>query len=109
MKRTARLLAARSLTALTLTLLTLTLLTLTVAAVAPALAQQPLPPRQEVYVPVDSLPQQEQIAAAPLLVGAYSFVLVAFFVYLVSVARRMQGVQREIERLERDLKKPGLG
>jgi len=99
MKRTARLLTA----------LTLAALTLTFVAAAPALAQQPLPPRQEIYVPADSLPQQEQIAAAPLLVGAYSFVLVAFFVYLVSVARRTQSVQREIERLERDLKKPGLG
>jgi hypothetical protein len=67
------------------------------------------PPRQEVYVPVDSLPQQEQMPAAPLLIGAYSFVLVVFFVYLVSVARRMQLVQREIERLERDVKKPGRG
>ena len=47
--------------------------------------------------------------AAPLLVGAYSFVLAVLFVYLVSVARRTQHVQREIERLERDLKKPGLG
>ena len=33
-------------------------------------------------MPVDSLPQQEQMPAAPLLIGAYSFVLVAFFVYL---------------------------
>jgi hypothetical protein len=102
MKRTARLLAALPLAALTL-------IVAANGAVVPALAQQPLPPRQEVYVPADSLPQQEQIAAAPLLVGAYSFVLVAFFVYLVSVARRTQSVQREIERLERDLKKPGLG
>ncbi len=102
MKRTAGLLP-------TLTLAVLTLTFAVPGAVAAAAAQQPPPPRQEVYVPVDSLPPQEQMPAAPLLIGAYSFVLVAFFVYLVSVARRTQGVQREIERLERDLKKPGLG
>ena len=103
MTRTAGLPAA-------LTLAALTLILAAAGAVAPVVAQQPPPPpRQEVYVPVDSLPQQEQIPAAPLLVGAYSVVLVAFFVYLISVARRTQIVQREIERLERDLKKPGLG
>ncbi len=102
MKRMTRMLAALALAALTLSFAA-------AGAVVPVLAQQPLPPRQEVYVPADSLPQQEQIAAAPLLVGAYSFVLVAFFVYLISVARRTQSVERELERLERDLKKPGLG
>jgi len=83
-------------------------LVLAVVCSGAAAAQQP-PPRQETYVPVDSLPPQEQMPAAPLLVGAYSFVLVAFFVYLVSVARRTQSVQREIERLERDMKKSGHG
>ncbi len=85
------------------------ILTLGAAGGAVAAQQPPPPPRVETYVPVDSLPPQEQMPAAPLLVGAYSFVLVALFVYLVSVARRTQHVQREIERLERDLKKPGLG
>jgi hypothetical protein len=76
---------------------------------APAVAQQPPPERQTEYVPVDSLPQQEQMAAAPLLVGAYSFVLVAFFVYLASVARQLQKVQKEIDRLEVDMKRSGRG
>ena len=84
-------------------------LILTLAVAGGAVAAQQPPPRQETYVPVDSLPPQEQMPAAPLLVGAYSFVLAVLFVYLVSVARRTQHVQREIERLERDLKKPGLG
>ena len=81
-----------------------------VVAAAPVAGQQPAQPEQQTeFVPLDQLPPQEQMPAAPLLVGAYSFVLVALFVYLVSVARRTQQVQREIERLERDLKKPGLG
>jgi len=79
-----------------------------ICASTPVLAQQP-PERQSEYVPVDSLPQQEQIRAAPLLVGAYVFVLAAFFVYLTSVARRLQKVQREIERLEVDMKRSGRG
>jgi CcmD family protein len=72
-----------------------------------AAAQQPT--RQETYVPVDSLPQAEQMPAAPLLVGAYSFVLVVFFGYVISVARRLQTVQKEIERLETDIRKPARG
>ena len=79
-----------------------------VCAGAVVAAQQP-PPRQEVYVPVDSLPQQEQMPAAPLLVGAYSFVIVVFFGYLLSVARRLQTVQKEIERLESDIRKTARG
>jgi CcmD family protein len=78
------------------------------ATAAPLLAQQP-PERQSEYVPVDSLPPQEQMPAAPLLVSAYAVVIVAFFVYLMSVARRMQKVQREIERLETDMKRSGRG
>lgn len=79
-----------------------------ICATAPALAQQP-PERQSEYVPVDSLPPQDQMPAAPLLIGAYAFVLVAFFVYLASVARRLQKVQQEIERLELDMKRSGRG
>ena len=75
---------------------------------AAAAAQQP-PPRQEVYVPVDSLPPQEQVPAFPLLVGAYSFVIVVFFGYLISVARRLQVVHKEIERLETDIRKTARG
>jgi CcmD family protein len=76
------------------------------AAAAPAvLAMQPTPERQEQYVPLDQLPPQEQMAAAPLLITAYVVVIVVFFVYVFSVARRLTVVQREIERLDADLRK----
>jgi cell division protein FtsL len=78
---------------------------LTLLCAAPSFAQQPQ--QQTEFVPVDSLPQAEQMPAAPLLIAA--FVLVSFFVYLLSVARRMQKVQTEIERLEADMKKAGRG
>ena len=72
-------------------------------------AQQPQPQGQGEWVAVNSLPQQEQIPAPPLLIGAYSFVMLVFFGYVISVARRLQSVEKEIERLERDIKKPARG
>ena len=73
----------------------------------PPTAAQPRPEQQGQYVPIDQLPPQEQLASAPLLIGAYSFVLLALFLYLVSLSRRMASVQREVERLEADLKRTG--
>ena len=67
-----------------------------------AFAQQPQ--RQDEFVPVSELPPTEQLPAAPLLVGAYVFVLVALFVYVLSVARRVAAVQQEVQRLEGELK-----
>ena len=68
-------------------------------------AQQPT--RQDEFVPIDQLPPQEQLAAAPLLIGAYAFVLVALFLYVYSVARRLTNVQRELDRLDTTLKQGG--
>ena len=70
-------------------------------------AQQPPPKQQEEFVPIDELPPQDQLPAAPLLVTAYSFAVLALFAYLISVARRLGGVQRELERLQSDLKRSG--
>jgi len=65
---------------------------------------QPPKPVDE-YVPVSQLPPQDQLPSAPLLVTAYSFVWLALFGYLVSVAQRLSKVQREVERLESDMKR----
>jgi len=70
-------------------------------------AQQPPSQPQEEFIPIDQLPPQDQLPAAPLLVVAYSFVVLALFAYLVSVARRLANVQRELERLEGDVKRGG--
>jgi CcmD family protein len=75
------------------------------AAPTPAIAQPAEPQQQNEYVPIDQLPPQDQLPAAPLLISAYSVVLIGLFVYVVSVARRLSTVQREIERLESDLSK----
>jgi CcmD family protein len=68
-------------------------------------AQQPT--RQDEFVPIDQLPPAEQLAAAPLLIGAYVFVLVVLFLYVYSVARRLTNVQRELDRLDTTIKQGG--
>lgn len=59
------------------------------------------------FKPLDDLPPGEQLSGGPLLVTAYSFVMLALFGYMLSVARRLGAVQREVDRLERDMKKSG--
>ena len=66
-------------------------------------AQQP--EQQNEFIPIDQLPPQDQLPAAPLLVAAYAIVMVALFVYVLSVARRLGAVQKELERLEADMKR----
>ena len=66
---------------------------------------QPEPQQQNEFVPVSQLPPQDQLPAAPLLVTAYAFVWLALFAYVASVARRLSRVQREVERLDADIKR----
>ena len=68
-------------------------------------ARSAAPKPVDEFVPVSQLPPQDQLPAAPLLVTAYSFVWLALFGYLVSVAQRLSKVQREVERLESDMKR----
>ena len=67
------------------------------------------PEQQGEFVPLDQLPPQDQLPAAPLLIGAYVFVMLALFGYLFSVARRLKTVEREVERLEGDVKRGARG
>ncbi len=75
------------------------------APAAPVLAQQPPAPEQMgEFVPLKDLPPEEVLPAAPLVIGAYGFVWAAVLFYLVSIAKRLGSVQKDIERLETDLK-----
>jgi CcmD family protein len=67
------------------------------------------PKQQDEFVPISQLPPQDQLPAAPLLVSAYAVVLVVLFGYMLSVSRRLSSVQREVQRLEGDLKRSGRG
>jgi CcmD family protein len=73
------------------------------ASLATAAAQPP--EQQGEFIPLDQLPPQDQLPAAPLLIGAYVFVPVVLFLYLVTLSRRMSSVQREVERLEADIRR----
>ena len=64
----------------------------------------PRPIFRKVLRDLSELPPTEQMPAAPLVVGAYVFVLVVFFVYMLSVAKRVGAVQREVQSLEAELK-----
>jgi type VI protein secretion system component VasF len=75
----------------------------------PPVAAQTQPRQQEEFTPIDQLPPQEQLPAAPLLVGAYAFVLLMLFGYLVMVSRRLSAIQAEVNRLDADLKRAGKG
>jgi CcmD family protein len=56
-------------------------------------------PPQDQFVPMKSLPQQEQLPAAPLLVTAYGFVWAVLLVYLWTIWRRLMKVEREMQQL----------
>ena len=71
------------------------------------LVGQVQPKQQEEFTPIDQLPPQEQLPAAPLLVGAYAFVLLMLFGYLVIVSRRLGVIQREVDRLDNDMRQSG--
>jgi CcmD family protein len=74
------------------------------------MAQTPTQPQQQdEFIPIDQLPPQDQLPAAPLLIGAYAFVMLALFGYIFSVARRLSAVEREFERLESDTKRSHWG
>jgi hypothetical protein len=73
------------------------------------LAAQTQPRQQEDFTPIDQLPPQDQLPAAPLLIGAYAFVLLMLFGYLVMVSRRLSAIQTEVNRLDADLKRAGKG
>jgi len=53
-------------------------------------------PAQEGFVPVDQLPGQEELPAAPLVAGAYGIAWAAVLIYLFSIWRRLGAVEREM-------------
>ena len=61
-----------------------------------ALSAQEQPKQQEVFTPIDQLPPQEQLPAAPLLVGAYVFVLLTLFGYMLRVIDEQQGQRSKV-------------
>ena len=79
-----------------------------VVTCAPAAAQQPKTPQaQEGFVPIDQLPNQEQLPAAPLVIAAYAVAWLAVFGYLWSLWRRLDRVERDIVAVSRRVEAGG--
>jgi CcmD family protein len=59
------------------------------------------PAQQNEYVPIDQLPPQETMPAAPLLIGAYILVWLGLMLYVWSLWRRLARVETEMQALQR--------
>jgi hypothetical protein len=71
------------------------------ASVAAQNQTAPKPAAQDEFVPIDELPPQEQVPAAPMVVAAYSFVWIAFLAYVLSLVKRIRKVESDIAALEK--------
>jgi CcmD family protein len=63
-------------------------------------AQQP-PQPPDGFVPADTLKPQEELPAAPLVMGAYAVAWVAVFGYLWSIWNRLGRVERDLQDVSR--------
>jgi CcmD family protein len=77
---------------------------LTAVLAAPVMSAASQPPRtsaDQEYVPVDPSAEQEQLPAAPLVIGAYSVIWVGVVLYLWSIWQRLSRVERELAQVSR--------
>jgi len=65
------------------------------------LAQTSQPPAQEGFVPVDQLPDQEQLPATPLVAAAYGVAWGVVFTYIWFLWRRLGRVERDLAEVAR--------
>jgi len=78
----------------------------TIVLIAPAFAQQPpTSPGQTEFRPMSEVPPSEQLPAAPLVIAAYVFFLLAVLFYVWTLWRRLNTVENDIRALERTAKR----
>jgi hypothetical protein len=83
----------------------LIVLAVLISAPAASQAQQPPPDAKQEYVPVDRAADQEQLPAAPLVIGAYAFIWAAALAYLWIIWRRLAAVDQELLALRRAIER----
>ena len=59
-------------------------------------ASSQIQPAQDEFVPLEQVPPEDQLPAAPLLVAAYILIWLAVLAYVWSIWRRMMTVEREL-------------
>lgn len=65
----------------------------------PPPAAAPPPAAQDEFVPISQLPPDEQIPAAPLLIGAYALVWIILAVYVWTLWRRFLRAEQDVRSL----------
>ena len=79
--------------------LALALAVLFAGAVPAGAAAQPEPVNE--FVPIDELPEEDRLPAAPFLITAYSIVWILAFGYFWLLSRRQADVERDLAELAR--------
>ena len=72
---------------------------LIVSALPSWAAAQPEPVNE--FVPIDELPEEDRLPAAPFLIAAYSIVWILAFGYFWLLTRRQADVERDLAELAR--------
>ena len=80
-------------------------LTLATTAVSPLVALQPPTTSQDKFVPIDQLPPEEKLPAAPFLISAYVIVWLIAMFYIWTIWQRVNRLEGEFRILERRARK----
>ena len=72
-----------------------------------SVAQTSQPPAHEGFVPVENLPNQEQLPAAPLVAAAYGVAWAAILIYVWFLWRRLARVERDLADVARRVNSGG--
>ena len=70
-------------------------------------AQPAQPAARDEFVPIKEIPQEDQLPAAPLVIGAYGVAWLAIALYVWSLWKRLGRVEAELQTLNTRLSSRG--